>query len=114
VHDAFLVRGGEAIGDRNRILDGLPDRRKLACPGASLLAGEVSPSGRRAAVVVQSGIAEWDIWTLDQAGETPLTRVTVGRFGMHPVWEPDDATLMYSAFEDRTWKSQSCFGWLPG
>jgi hypothetical protein len=59
------------------------------------------------AVVIQVGIAEWDIWRLDAAGDAPLQRATVGRLSFNPVWAPDNATLVYSAFENGIWKLMS-------
>jgi Tol biopolymer transport system component len=64
----------------------------------------ISPNGRRIAVVVKTGLTEWDIWTMDAAGDAPLRRLTVSRFNVWPRWEADNATLLYSAFEERTWR----------
>jgi Tol biopolymer transport system component len=77
--------------------------RPLDVPARNYRSVKVSPNGRRVAVVAQSGISEWDIWSMDAAAGSPLRRVTVSRFNIWPTWESDD-TLTYSAFEDRSWK----------
>ena len=78
--------------------------RRLAAPPRNYRQVVVSPNGQRIAVVTMTGLAEWELWTMDAAAEAPLRRATVTRFNTWPIWERDSATLIYSAFEDRTWK----------
>ena len=77
--------------------------RALTAPPRNYVQVKVSTNGQRVAAVVQTGIAEWDIWTMDAAGDAALRRATVSRFNLWPLWE-SDRTLMYSAFENRTWR----------
>jgi Tol biopolymer transport system component len=78
--------------------------RPLAAPRRDYYTARVSRDGKRVAAVIQSGVAEWDIWLIDVAGNAPMTRLTVGGFSINPFWEPDHVTLTYSAFEDSTWQ----------
>jgi hypothetical protein len=78
--------------------------RRLAAPPRNYMQVVVSPNGQRIAVVAMSGLAERVIWTMDAAAEASLRRATVSRFNTWPMWEPDSATLLYSAFEDSTWQ----------
>jgi serine/threonine-protein kinase len=107
--------------------------QELPVPSRNYQWVAISPSGRRIAVTIQAGLSEWDIWTIDDAGEAPLKRLTVNRFSVWPTWESEDA-IIYSAFENGVWKLLSrnidrnepprqllaglptepiAFGWLP-
>jgi serine/threonine-protein kinase len=76
--------------------------RGMDVPPRNYFSVAVSRSGR-IAVVVQAGIADWDIWTTDAAGNAPLRRATVEGFNIWPVWSSDDR-LFYSEFKEKTWR----------
>jgi eukaryotic-like serine/threonine-protein kinase len=79
-------------------------QRTLAAPPRNYQQVVISPDGQRIATVVKTGLSEWDIWAMDTAADAPLRRLTVSRFNTWPLWEPDNATLIYSAFEEGRWQ----------
>ena len=79
------------VADRDR------SKRTLSVPPRSYRELKVSPNGRRLAAVINDGIIDRDIWSLDLGSDGSLTRVTTNRFSNSPVWAADNSTLTYAA-----------------
>jgi WD40 repeat protein len=95
-------------GIRESLIVVRPDgsSRPLAVPPRSYRQLEVSPDGRRLATMIEDGVANVDIWTLDLASGGPLTPVTTNRMSVSPLWSADNRTLTFAAWDDkeRSWK----------
>jgi eukaryotic-like serine/threonine-protein kinase len=109
--DAVWAPGGTTASYRLVWMDRGGSESSLPLPAAPYNESELSPDGRRVALVGGEGGVS-DLWVADLERGT-VTRLTVGEFVTNPVWTPDGARILYGTRSRGATKYRWLIVWKP-